>query len=293
MKIFVICICLLLTLLAKLEAKQQTLPPLHHPVGIRLPATMQAPTGFPLGKQQQLICKTCHGIRNLAQIPLTQVNSKAKNFLRNGPYANLLDFCKNCHQSRLKQKNMQRFNVHQMLDQQGRRLTKNCTYCHVDVPNLNRYQVPLKDWRKLRFQLPVEKLCYGCHLKTTHLNAVQHQVKPSRKVLQQMHRSETQKHIILPLDNQGKMMCVTCHSPHQHGVLSKNKSVKALGQIQYGKANYWSRVFAEDKKQRWQQIGKAKQGLKAPQYRPIKQEILLRLPAKNGELCRACHLFKD
>ncbi len=281
------------------SAQKQPLPPLHHPVGITLPQNMQVPDDFPLGKQQELVCDTCHGVENLDQVPQAKVNTRVKNFLRSGPYdgsgKTLLDFCGNCHESRFKQKNMQRTNVHKMLDKQGKQIKKNCTYCHASVPD----PVKDQDWRKLRFQISPEKLCYGCHLKTTHLNAVQHQVKPSDKVLKQMQRSEQQKQLVLPLDKRGKMMCVTCHSPHQQGVLNAHsKGGKQVAQtsldqgIQYAKPNFWSRVFAQDKAVRWQQLNEVK-GLKLPEYRPIKQEALLRLPAKDGQLCRACHVFKD
>jgi hypothetical protein len=287
---------LLLCLVSQTNAQNQPFPPLHHPVGIPLAPNMQPPKNFILGQQNQLICATCHGIKKLNQIPLAEVNSKARNFLHNGPYPSLLDFCKNCHQSRLQQNTMQRFNLHKMLDSQGHLIKKNCTYCHYNIPN----PVQNTDWNKLRFRLPIEKLCYGCHLKTPHLNALQHQQKPSSKVLKQMQRTEKQKHIILPLNKQGKITCITCHAPHQQGVLNPNsKAGRQIAQtsveagIQYGKANYWSHIFSEDKKQRYLALGYGQQGLKPPEYRPIQKEILLRLPAKNGELCQACHTFKD
>ncbi len=277
-------------------AQKQSLPPLHHPVGIKLSTTMDIPDNFPLGKQKELVCDTCHGIKNIDQIPLQKVNTKASNFLRNGSYPSLLDFCGNCHESRLKQKNMQRFNIHQMLDKQGKIIEKNCTYCHIKVPN----PVKDKDWHTLRFRLPVEKLCLGCHLKTTHLNSVQHQVKPSKKILQQLQKTTKQKHILLPLDKQGRMMCVTCHSPHQHGVIkASHAGGKQVAQnnikqgIQYGKENRWNLVFKADKKQRLATLKWLNKTIELPEYRPIEKEILLRLPAKNGQLCQACHRFKD
>jgi len=268
-------------------AKKQPLPPLHHPVGIKLPATMDLSNNFPLGKRKELVCDTCHGIKNIEQIPLQKVNTQASNFLRNGPYPSLLSFCSNCHQSKFKQKNMQRFNIHQMLDKQGNIIKKTCTYCHSNVPEIKK----VKDWRRLRFRLPPEKLCLGCHLKTTHLNSVQHQVKPSQKVLHQLQKSEQQKRIILPLDKQGRMMCISCHDPHQHGVIKTQHSSEQ--HIQYGKANHWSQVFKADKKQRLATMQRLNKKIKLPEYRPIEKEILLRLPAKNGQLCQACHRFKD
>lgn len=289
-------IFLLLVISKLVFAKKQPLPPLHHPVGIKLPASMDLPEKFPLGKQKELVCDTCHGINNIEKIPLQKVNTQASNFLRNGPYPSLLDFCSNCHQSTLKQKNMQRFNIHQMLDKQGKIIEKNCTYCHASVPD----PATVKDWHTLRFHLPPEKLCLGCHLKTTHLNTLSHQLKPSNKVLKQLQKTEKQKHIILPLDKQGRMMCVTCHTPHQHGVIEESRAGgKQVHQtsveegIQYGKENRWSRVFKADKKQRLATMQRLNKKIKLPEYRPIKKEILLRLAAKDGQLCQACHKFKD
>jgi len=292
----ILTLVFLLVINTAVFAKKHPLPPLHHPVGIKLPASMDLPDNFPLGKQKELVCDTCHGIKKLDQIPLPKVNAQASNFLRNGPYPSLLDFCGNCHQSRLKQKNMQRFNIHQMLDKQGKIIKKNCTYCHTSLPDTEK----VKDWQTLHFRLPAEKLCLGCHLKTTHLNSVQHQLKPSKKVLQQLQKTEKQKHIILPLDKQGHMMCVTCHSPHQHGVIKASRAGgKQVAQntikkgIQYGKENRWSRVFKADKKHRLAILQRLNKKIKLPEYRPIEKEILLRLPAKNGQLCQACHRFKD
>ena len=251
---------------------------------------------FQLGKHSELICDTCHGIKDLDQIPLEKVDKQAKNFLRNGSYKNLIKFCYNCHESKFEQKNMQRFNIHIMLDKQGRLIEKNCTYCHAEVPDPEKDT----DWSKLQFVLEPEKLCLGCHLKTSHLNSIQHQVEPSEKVLKQLQKTEQEKNIILPLNKQGDMMCVTCHTPHQRGIIDPdNPGGHQVEQnpveegIKYSEKNRWSRVFYEDKLQRFTEMQEQHEGLEFPQYLPVQAEILLRLPAKNGQLCLACHNFKD
>jgi hypothetical protein len=55
----------------------------------------------------------------------------------------------------------------------------------------------------------------------------------------------------------------------------------------------WSTIFAEDKKERLKELAEASGQTLSLEYQRIKTEVLLRLTAKNGELCLACHKFKD
>ncbi|MDM8566966.1 hypothetical protein QUF74_15115 [Candidatus Halobeggiatoa sp. HSG11] len=259
------------------------LPPLHHPVGISPPSEMQLPNEFRLDKDGLLQCTTCHGIKDIAEIPFDEVDVKADNFFNGGPYQQLTDLCYHCHK-----KSSQRLNIHKMYES-GKIDKKNCDYCHVETPT------PDDPPKKLEFRLPKEKICWGCHLKTPHLNALTHNRKVSDKMLKIIKKSEQKHKVNLPLSTDNKVICSTCHTTHEIGVLSSNSaSGKQVlgGDVSKGAIytpHVWNEVYQADKKGR---LAKLDFNHKLD-YQRLEQEVLLRLSAKNGTLCRACHQFKD
>ncbi|MCK5876345.1 MAG: hypothetical protein KAG43_01820 [Candidatus Marithrix sp.] len=259
------------------------LPPLHHPVGISPPSDMQLPNEFKLDKNGLLQCATCHGIKDIADLSFDEVDIKAKNFFNDGPYQQPTDFCYKCHE-----KSAKRLNIHKMykVDKIDK---KNCDYCHLETLE------PENPPEKLEFRLPKEKLCWGCHLKAPHLNTLTHNGKVSDEMLKIIKNSEHKHKVILPLSIDNKVICITCHTTHEIGVLdSKSASGKQVlgGDIDKGvvyRSDDWDKVYQADKKER---IGKLNLNHKLD-YQRLEQEVLLRLSAKNGTLCRACHQFKD
>ncbi len=272
------------------KEKKIDMPPLHHVVGVKPPEGMTLPKKFPLNDKGKIDCKTCHGIKDIAKIPLNKVNKKADDFHRGGPYKKLIDFCANCHDK----KPYKRPNIHKLLNDKGEFDKKDCEYCHKKVPD------PKKDikYDELEFRLPPQIICFGCHLKTPHLNALNHQVKPDKEMRKHMRETEKKLEIILPLDKTGKIMCATCHAPHQPGVIDKKKPAgKQVADANLDKGvsyvdHAWNRVFQSDKKARLEKLEKENGGTHTPVYQRIKTEVLLRLSAKDGSLCQACHTFK-
>ncbi len=271
--------------------KKPKLPELHHVVDVPLLKGMHPPESMTLGEKNELVCGTCHGIEKIADLPHEKVDKQANNFLRGGPYAQLTDFCYRCHD----QKRQERPNIHVMLDQQGKINEDHCRYCHEEPLKRDRVYQP----GQLKLRMPREKLCFGCHLKTPHLNALEHQAKPSKEVLKQLQASEQKLGLILPLSEDGKLMCVTCHSPHPPGVLNDN--LAAAKQVNNSDLKTgisyiehpWSDVYAEDKRDRLAQLERQMGTLQTLDYQRIHTEVLLRLPAKDGTLCQACHTFND
>ncbi|MGD9171717.1 MAG: hypothetical protein PVI97_16970 [Candidatus Thiodiazotropha sp.] len=269
-----------------------SMPALHHPVDIAVPGSMRIPAELSLGAQDQLVCKTCHGVEDLKHIPLDEVDVDAPDFLNLGPYQDLTEFCYLCHDK----KGHERYNLHQMLNEQGEIDDRGCIYCHTDSPD------PRKPYEasELEFHLAREKLCFGCHLKTPHLNALNHQTEPSDEIRRVMRRAERKYEVKLPLGDQGNIICITCHSPHQSGVIDPGIPAGKVVEehpvkdgIVY-RRTAWSKVFAKDKAQRLEELtarGQGKPGL--PEYLRVEKEILLRLPAKDGTLCLSCHEFED
>ncbi|MGI9212327.1 MAG: hypothetical protein ACR2HF_07615 [Methylococcaceae bacterium] len=271
-----------------------TLPALHHAVGMSLPDDWADPKGLPLGDQRTVECKTCHGLKNMERTPYPEVDKKAAGFLRGGPYASLDAFCVRCHD----RDELERPNIHIMRNEAGQLLEDHCTYCHDGVPSDRDQPHRAVDYR---LRLPPEKICYGCHLKTPHFNALEHQdAKPDEAMRRHIRASERQLNIRLPLSNEGRVMCPTCHSPHQYGVIDahKNPAGQSLQPADLKKGveyreHPWNAVIQADKDSRLRALNRERHTEFQLDYRRINQEVLLRTQARDGALCLACHTFRD
>lgn len=279
--------------------------PLHlHPFDTEVPAKMKVPEEFPLGPGRLVVCDTCHGVRGLKDRPLKDIDRNDIDFLRGGLYGKLEKFCSRCHE----EKDLKRPNIHKMLDEKEKLVKDNCEFCHMETPDPEKVGRGGPVWPlqrqgnhtglPLQFRLPVEKLCLGCHLKTPHLNASNHLKKPSEEMKKVMDASEKRHNIIMPLDEEGRITCVTCHSSHEKGIVKEDRpggkqvadTTLEEGIVYQGSP--WNRIFMEDKKVRLEKLEKESGKRFEIKYMRIKKEVLLRLPAKDGTLCRACHEFK-
>ena len=272
------------------EEKKIELPPMHHLVNIKPPKAMKVSDKLPLNDEGEIDCKTCHGVKNIEKTAIDKVDRKADNFHRGGPYKKLTEFCYLCHEK----KDYQRPNIHKLLDDKGKYDKKDCEYCHKKVPD------PKKEIKRdeLEFRLPPQKLCWGCHLKAPHFNALNHQAEPDKEMRQRIEKSENKHKVILPLDSENKVMCVTCHSPHEPGVIAKDKpagrqvaDVEVEKGVSY-KDHSWNKVFVADKELRLRKLAEQSGNVHSLKYQRLQDEVLLRLSAKDGTLCLACHEFE-
>jgi len=261
-----------------------------HPVDIKVPENIKPPKDFPLNSGDTLTCNTCHSVEGLKETPLEEINKEAADFLRGGPYSNITEFCYRCHQK----KDYKARNIHKMFDDKGLLNKELCATCHKETPDPEK----VRDIRDVKFRLPPEKLCIGCHLKTPHLNALNHQQKPTEKMKKVMEQTKREKGIILPLDSKGRIMCVTCHAPHERGVVKTDRPASkqvADADVEEGvvyKKSRWSKVFRADKRERLEDLAGDTGKKFLLDYLEIQKEVLLRLPAKDGSLCLACHNFE-
>jgi hypothetical protein len=269
----------------------QKLPDLHHAIGLLLADADQQPKNWPVDAEGRLQCSTCHGQKNMEDKAFDEVDKKAPDFLRAGPYPSLEQFCGNCHDAREYRRN----NIHLMLNADDSVKKDHCTYCHEEVQEEpNRRHQP----DDLKLRLSAGRMCYGCHLKTPHFNAWPHQAKPEEAMLDQMERAAEKLDVIFPLDEDGKVTCITCHTPHPPGVIDPQKN-PAGRQVQTASVkegvqrleHSWNEVLREDKRERLEALNRQTGGRFAVSYRRIQGETLLRLPAKDGTLCQACHVF--
>lgn len=163
------------------------------------------PSELPL-RDGKLTCLTCHDIYRQCQKRRVEKIS-----LRGAPFPNRSDFCFKCHDK----KSYVRLDAHNQRNAEGAISAENCLYCHTDKPNerTDRYE-------DVKLIGGLEALCQRCHvIRGNHAGNFNHMVKPSAKALNRMKSMETTFGIVLPLDENGKMTCITCHNPHDKGVI--------------------------------------------------------------------------
>ena len=191
-----------------------------HPVSGRPSPEVTIPSGYPL-RDGDLTCSTCHDIYiQCRDNPVEKVLSKGQGFLRGSPYRNRMDLCFNCHD----RSRYPRYNPHLQLEATGAIIETKCLYCHSDVPDVKR-----STSKEVHIIAPYTALCVGCHYRTSKQPLhVRHIRKPTADILKQMQKTQKELHIVLPLDNDGKITCVTCHNPHQKGLIP-DESAGATG----------------------------------------------------------------
>lgn len=286
-----LCALFPITGIAKDKAE---LPVMHHLVDIKPSDAVSIPESFPLNKDGLITCKTCHAIKDIGNIPHEDINKNDKSFFREGPYTNFSNFCYRCHDKTT----YPRLNVHKLLDEKGKIIKSQCLYCHEKTLDPEK-TIAFQD---IKFKTDIEKLCYGCHLDTPHLNAINHHKKPEKEMLERIKQYEQENNMIFPLDRQGRIMCSTCHNPHQQGVIADDKTASQQVAnadldtgISYYEKDHWEAVYQADKQARLSELNKNLETTATIQvhYKRIKTEVLLRLPAKDGSLCKVCHKFES
>lgn len=275
-------------------AQSKQLPDLHHAVDVKLLEKMNPPAEFLLKEGRVLQCQTCHGLEKIDEIPYDKIDKNALNFLRLNGYQKLDTFCTNCHDA----KQHERPNIHLMKKEDGSIKKETCLFCHREVNDKRDVKRELVD---ANLRLPVETVCVGCHLKTPHFNAVEHTdgtlsedtSSSAKKMTSRLKQIQQEKNSYLPLSSDNKILCITCHNPHEEGILGENNpsSKQVQGDVKKGveySEHSWSAVMKEDKRERLEKIA-----MSLPVYKRIEKEVLLRLPAKDGTLCLSCHEFEN
>ena len=189
-----------------------------HPVNIVPSQEKQAkiPTNLPL-QDGKVTCLTCHDI--YWQCQKRRVD---KNSLRGTPISRRSDFCFECHA----ESEYVMLNPHTQFNPWGKIIVDKCLFCHTEKPDekIDRYD-------NVQFVGDLEMICQRCHvIRGNHAGNVNHLVKPSVKALARMQAMEKEFDIILPLDKNGRLTCITCHNPRDKGVIqAKSPAAKGAG----------------------------------------------------------------
>jgi hypothetical protein len=156
---------------------------------------------FPL-ENDAVTCVTCHDPPECQGAPGTDPR-----FLRGGPYNSPAELCARCHED----KKSASLNPHDQIDENGEVYRKSCLFCHVNQPE------PGASADSLRYTDTLNALCISCHQIGPHPDG--DHLKPlPQKMLQNLTAYEELRKVRLPLDD-GNVTCVTCHNPHERGLL--------------------------------------------------------------------------
>jgi hypothetical protein len=190
-----------------------------HPVGIKPSQHIRIPNDMPL-EDGLLTCTTCHD--SLLQTACLKKENMAETnilFLR-GKQKSRTSFCFLCHF----EETYKLLNPHDQMNDQGEIQEETCLFCHSSIPDL---QSPEPEPVRFVVQNP-DAFCIGCHhgFLRKHPAGVDHLMTPSAKTASAIKTSIKRIGVDLPL-YKGKIVCATCHNPHQTGVIKS--SVAATG----------------------------------------------------------------
>ena len=187
------------------------------------------PSDFPLAGRV-LTCLTCHDIAQDCRVDQQPARS-GQALLRGGRVPDPLLFCFRCHVP----ENYRPFNPHDQLEG-GNPKTDTCLWCHTDVPPVDS-QPRAGASRGLRARTAA--LCRNCHVVAqSHPVAGHLSAAPSVDMMQYMSAYEMKSKMRLPfaqlleiaratkraprsipLDEDGRITCCSCHNPHEKGLL--------------------------------------------------------------------------
>lgn len=137
-----------------------------------------------------------------------------KGFLKEAPFRRT-DICLECHD----ENKYKIFDPHKQLNENGDIIGEKCLYCHIEKPDEIR-----ATYQDVKLIGNPEMLCQGCHSGRSHPADANHLLKPSVETLAIMKDVENQFGIILPLNYDGKIICATCHNPHETGLIPAERA---------------------------------------------------------------------
>lgn len=185
---------------------------------------------FPL-QHGKITCLTCHDIYKQCQkdTNITKTDAAERRFhrdeirfLRGGRSQKRTDICFNCHE----EQQYRNLNPHKQLTEKGAIIPEICLYCHTEKPDEKT-----ADFDNVTLIGDLKALCQRCHgKKERHPAGINHYLRPSDKLYTRMQMLESKYETVLPLDSEYMITCITCHNPHERGVMhSERPGAKGAG----------------------------------------------------------------
>jgi len=195
-----------------------------HPVG--RPAKrvgIQTPSDWPT-PGDRLSCVTCHDVL-LAAEHSSQDRGANPAFLRGEPRGASIAFCGTCHAPAGHAK----FNPHRMLTVDGAIAADQCRFCHAqEMPR--DISIRTGDPRLVADEITLCARCHGLHPDFFEPGHIGRTVpKPMLDVLRHGSRADGGSAVtdLLPLADSSRIVCSTCHNPHQAGLFAAGAPLAA------------------------------------------------------------------
>jgi hypothetical protein len=193
-----------------------------HPTNKAPTENVSIPSAMPL-KNGKLTCETCHdsSLQEGGEKGSSVGRTNPK-FLRDG-FVTRNEFCFRCHI----QEQYGKLNAHNQMDESGSINNQRCLFCHSSLPDLEVAGTGTEE-----FDIDsLDEYCTVCHASPRYLSdhpVGEHLVEPSRDVYEAIETSTERIGVELPMFND-KITCVTCHNPHQQGVIRIHTAATGAG----------------------------------------------------------------
>jgi len=161
----------------------------------------------------KVTCIACHDLPMQCKEERRGEQERNPRFFREGPYRSRTELCFKCHDA----EEYTRHNPHDQISESGELNSEQCFYCHNATPD--RENASSIDDVTFSIEEDLSQLCTRCHIWSPHPVGAEHLVVPTLQTKRRMRRRSKAAGAMMPLDpNSGKIICATCHNPHERGV---------------------------------------------------------------------------
>lgn len=181
-----------------------------HPIGRKARTELvKTPSDWPT-VDDRIACITCHDIQRHCDATARRPGGNSMMLRHHDPEAPM-SLCLQCHQA----DDNWRISPHNQIDSAGRLKSDSCLFCHTTAPSSSAGATPTAP---VELRTDPERVCMSCHTKHWDYfpeGHVERRMPP--KMLEQLRSADGARSGRISL-NDNRVMCYSCHNPHEPGV---------------------------------------------------------------------------